>query len=133
MLDYAQEKREKKKDALKIVWILGLLSIIFIVIVARFALANDNDVYTGLPGDDAVYAMAKTFVRPTFKATSVNFLASGYNLVRERDSVYIIRSFAETKDNTGWKEKTNFEIVLKYKGGPSSIMSNWEVLNLTKD
>jgi len=133
MKDYAREKREKKKAALKVVWIIGLLGIIFLVIVARFAMAGSNDLYDGGPTDADVYAMAKRFVRPTIKATNPEFQASGYSFKTARDSVYVIRSYAETKDDSGGSEKTNFEIVLKYKGGPIAVKDNWELLNLNED
>lgn len=133
MLDYALEKRQKKKDALKVVWILGFLGIIFIIIITRFALAGNNQFYSSAPTDDAVYAIAKRFVQPTLKNKHVSFLTSGYKFVKQRDSVYVIRSYAETKNISGWKETTNFEIVLKYNGGSAYSQSNWEVLNLTED
>jgi hypothetical protein len=133
MLDYAREKKEKKKDALKIVWILSVLAVVFIVIITRFALADGGDVYTGLPTNDLVYTMAKDFVRPTLKKGNVNFLASGYKFTMERDSTYMIRSSAEITDDTGWSEKTYFEIVLKYRGGSGASRNNWKVLNLDED
>jgi hypothetical protein len=133
MKDYAREKREKKKAALKVVWIIGLLGVVFLVIVSRFAMAGSDDIYNGGPTNDDVYSMAKRFVRPTIKTINPEFQTSGYNLKMARDSVYVIRSYAETKDDSGGNEKTNFEIVLKYKGGPIAIKDNWELLNLNED
>ncbi len=133
MLDYAREKREKKKDAKKIVWIIGALAVVFVVLITRFALVNESDPYTGMPTSDVVYTMAKYFVRPTLKGSNIDFLSSGYKLTMERDSVYVIRSSAKITDNTGWTEDTYFEVVLKYKGGSTSSRKSWEVLNLDKD
>ncbi len=133
MKDYAREKREKKKAALKVIWIIGLMGVVFLVIVSRFAMAGSDDTYNGGPTNDDVYAMAKRFVRPTIKAANPEFQASGYNLKIARDSVYVIRSYAEAKDDSGSTEKTNFEIVLKYKGGPIAMKDNWELLNLNED
>jgi hypothetical protein len=133
MKDYAREKREKKKAALKVIWIIALLGVVFLVIVSRFAMAGSDDSYDGGPTNDDVYAMAKRFVRPTIKATNPEFQASGYKLKMARDSVYVVRSYAETKDDSGNSEKTNFEIVLKYKGGPIAMKNNWELLNLNED
>src|ERR1700748_2603180 len=133
MKDYAREKREKKKAALKVVWIIGLMGVVFLVIVSRFAMAGSDDAYDGGPTNDDVYAIAKRFVRPTLKAANPEFQASGYSLKVARDSVYVIRSSADTKNDSGGNEKTNFEIVLKYKGGPIAIKDNWEMLNLNED
>ena len=133
MKDYAREKREKKKAAVKVIWIIGLMGVVFLVIVSRFAMAGSDDTYDGGPTNDDVYAMAKRFIRPTLKADHPEFQASGYSLKMARDSVYVIRSYAETKDNSGNSEKTNFEVVLKYKGGPIAVKDNWDMLNLTED
>jgi len=133
MKDYAREKREKKKAALKVIWIIGLMGVVFLVIVSRFAMAGSDDTYDGGPTNDDVYAMAKRFVRPTIKAANPEFQTSGYSFKTARDSVYVIRSYAEIKDDSGGSEKTNFEIVLKYKGGPIAIKDNWELLNLNED
>src|ERR1700748_260239 len=133
MLDYAREKREKKKDAKKVVWIIGALAVVFIVLVVRFALRNSADVYTGLPTKDIVYTIAKDFVRPTLKKGDVDFLSSCYKFSSERDSVYVVRSSAKITDDKGFTEETYFEIVLKYKGGPTAVRSNWEIMNLNED
>lgn len=133
MKDYAREKREKKKAAIKVIWILALLGVVFLVIVSRFAMAGSDDTYNGGPTSDDVYAMAKIFIRPTIKAADPQFQTSGYDLKIARDSVYVIRSYAETRDDSGESEKTNFEVILKYKGGPIAIKDNWELMNLHED
>jgi hypothetical protein len=131
MKDYAREKREKKKAALKVIWIIGLMGVLFLVIVSRFAMAGSDDINNGSPSNDDVYAMAKRFVRPTLQSVAPEF-HDGYKFRIARDSVYVIRSYAETNQH-GETEKTNFEIVLKYKGGPFSAKENWEMLNLNED
>ena len=133
MKDYAREKREKKKAALKVIWIIGLMGVVFLVIVSRFAMAGSDDTYDGGPTNADVYAMAKRFVRPTIKAINPEFQTSGFSLKMARDSVYVIRSYAKTKNDSGGSEKTNFEVVLKYKGGPIALKDNWDMLNLIED
>jgi len=134
MKDYAREKREKKKAALKVIWIIALLGVLFLVIVSRFAMAGSDDFNGGgPPSNDDVYAMAKRFVRPTLRAINPEFQVSGYKFRVACDSVYVIRAYAETKNNSGGTETTNFEVVLKYKGGPVAVKENWDMLHLNED
>jgi hypothetical protein len=133
MKDYAREKREKKKAAIKVIWIIAILGVIFLVIVSRFAMAGSDELYDGGPTNDDIYSMAKRFVRPTLKVANPEFQDSRYNLKVARDSVYVISSYAEATDKSGNREETNFTIMLKYKGGPVAVKDNWEMLNLNED
>jgi len=133
MKDYAREKREKKKAAVKVIWIIALLGIIFLVIVSRFAMAGSEELYDDGPTNDDIYAMAKKFVRPTLQCADPEFQTSGYNLKVARDSVYVIRAYAEVTDKAGNKGETNFTVMLKYKGGPVAVKDNWEMFNLNED
>jgi hypothetical protein len=133
MLDYAREKREKRKDAKKIVWILGAMAVVFVMVITRFAIADGSYSLPDPPTKELVYNIAKDFVRPTLKKGNVNFVTSGYKFTSQPDSVYVIRSSAEITDETGWSEKTYFEVVLKYRGGSAASRANWTVLNLDED
>jgi len=133
MKDYAREKREKKKAAVKVIWIIAILGVIFLVIVSRFAMAGSDELYDGGPTNNDIYSMAKRFVKPTLKAADPKFQDSGYNLKVTQDSVYIIHSYTEATDRLGNKEETNFTIMLKYKGGPVAVKDNWEMLSLNED
>ena len=134
--NYLSQKKQKKKSAVKAVWIILALAIIFIVIVAKFALSGDNEVntlFTGMPSSGEVYNISKLFVLPTLKGTGASFSEDGYEYGKKADSVFVIRSVVDTKTSGGDPLKTSFEITLKYKGGAVADESSWEVLNLEED
>ena len=134
--NYLSQKKQKKKSAVKAVWIILALAIIFIVIVAKFALSGDNEVntlFTGMPSSGEVYNISKLFVLPTLKGTGASFSEDGYEYGKKADSVFVIRSVVDTKTSGGDPLKTSFEITLKYKGGAVTDESSWEVLNLEED
>jgi len=134
--NYLAQKKQKKKSAVKVVWIILALAIVFIIIVVKFALSGDNDVntlFTGMPSSNEVYNIAKQFVLPTLKGNGASFSEDGYEYGKKADSVFVIRSVADTKTSDGDLLKTNFEITLKYKGGAVDDESSWEVLNLNED
>jgi len=135
--NYLSHKKQKKKSAQKVVWIILALAIVFIVIIAKIALSGeDNDVntlFSGMPSSAEVYNISKQFVLPTLKGSGATFSEDGYEYGKKADSVFVIRSVAETKTSGGDPLKTNFEITLKYKGGIVSDENSWEVLNLDED
>lgn len=134
--NYLSHKKHKKKSAVKALWIIVALAVVFIVVIGKFALSGNNDVnvlFNGMPSSNDVYHIAKQFVLPTLKGTGANFSEDGYEYGKKADSVFIIRSVVDTKTNTGNPLKTSFEITLKYKGGSVADESNWEVLNLEED
>jgi hypothetical protein len=130
---YLTEKNKKKKATLQFVWILVLFGILFVILITRFALSgSQEDIFSGAPSSNDVYEIAKEFVKPTLKGEIADFSDSQYQFGQKPDSVYVIKSFVQTKDNAGEDRKTNFEIILKYKGGSKSAPQNWEVLNLSE-
>jgi len=134
--NYLSHKKQKKKSAIKVLWIIFALAIVFIVIVARFALSGDNDINTlldGMPSSNEVYNIAKQFVLPTLKGNGASFSEDGYEYGKKADSVFIIRSVVDTKTSDGGALKTSFEITLKYKGGAVTDESSWELLNLNEN
>lgn len=132
--NYLAEKKKKKKSAVGAAWILVIIAIIFVVIIAKFAFSGSVDeIISGMPSSDDVYAVAKAFVKPTLKSTEADFSDSEYQFGKKEDSVFVIKSYVKTKDNAGEDQKTNFEITLKYKGGAKQDQNSWEVLNLNED
>ena len=84
------------------------------------------------PTSGDVYSIAKDYVKPTLKATNIDFADSGYQFGQMPDSVYVIKSYVETSNGSGENQRTNFEITLKFKGGAKDEDKNWEVLNLNE-
>ncbi|WP_461452539.1 hypothetical protein [Mucilaginibacter sp.] len=134
--NYLVQKKKKKKSALKAVWVILLLAVIFIVVVAKFALSGGDDVtaiFSGMPSSDDVYAVSKQFVLPTLKGSGAKFSDDGYQFGKKQDSVFVIRSVVETTLNSGDMQKTNYEIMLRYKGGAANNQNSYELLNLNEE
>jgi len=134
--NYLAQKKQKKKSAVKAVWVILLLAVIFIAVIVKFALSGNEDVttiFSGMPSNDEVYAVSKEFVLPTLKGSGATFSDEGYQFGKKADSVFVIRSVVETKLNSGDMLKTNYEITLRYKGGSADNQSNWDVLNLNEE
>ena len=131
---YLQNKAAKESFLLKGVFVLIALALIFTAFIARFALSGSrSDFLNGAPDNDAAYSVAKQFVKPTIKYHKVVFPESGYQCAQKPDSVFIIKSYAEAKDEPGPKNITTFEITLKFIGGNVSDKNNWRLLGITED
>ncbi|WP_374950454.1 hypothetical protein [Mucilaginibacter sp.] len=131
--DYLKEKEVKKKSAVKVVWLLVVLGVAFIAVLGKFAFSGNLNVFNGLPDSDDAYTVAKEYIGPTVLSSNVDFSDSEYKFAKKSDSVYVIKSFYTTKDNSGDKVKTNFTITLKYNGGHAESLKNWTMLNLDQD
>ena len=126
---YLAEKKKKKKSAMGGVAVLVILGLIFVFIIAKFALTSTiDDTFSGAPTQDDVYTIAKQYVKPTLKSEG-SFSDSEYEFGKKEDSIYVIKSHVDLNDG----QRTNFEITLKYKGGVKTDERNWDVLNLNED
>jgi hypothetical protein len=134
--NYLAEKAVKKKSATKAVWVLLALSALVIIMVVKIQLTGSlkPDFTTGLPNSDDAYAMAKLFIEPTLKSGSNQFADDKYQFAKTSDSVYVIKSFVNTKDPAGGDPIiTNFKITLKYNGGQAGKQKNWTVVDMSQD
>lgn len=131
---YLSYKQGKRNFALKGVWVLIILAVIFAVFLIRFAISGARlDSSNGLPDSDEAYSIAKEFIKPTIKFTPVNFQQSGFQCAQRPDSTYIIKSYAESKNDPDGKNIITFEITLKFNGGPASDKESWKVLSITEN
>jgi hypothetical protein len=131
---YLQNNAAKKSFLAKGGLILILLALIFVAFIARFALSGSRTAYlNGAPGGDDAYSMAKKFIGPTIKSKQVVFPESGYQCAQKPDSVFIIKSYAEARDQPGPKSITTFEITLKFSGGKVADKNNWKVIDITEN
>ena len=130
---YHKEKEAKKKIGSTTLILIVVFAVFFILLIGRFVLSDrKKDVSTGMPTSEDTYKVAKYFITPTLKS-SADFSDSKFQYAKNADSVYIIKSFYESKNDAGEKVKTNFVITLKYKGGFIDNQRSWELLNLTQD
>lgn len=133
---YGTLKTQNKKAAKKALWLILTLAMIFIIIMIRIAFAGNNNTDTSfdsMPSNSDAYAIAKQFMLPDLKGNNIHFMDDGYQYSKIEDSVYVIRSFVEMKDNTGNQKKVYFKITLKYKGGSTARIDNWKVITLDED
>jgi hypothetical protein len=124
---FLKEKAEKKKSASKAVWAVLFFSAIIIAMIVKISLTGSlkPTFFSGLPTNEDAYEIAKEYVRPTLKASSVTFAEDGYQFAKTSDSVYVIKSTVETEGAT-----TEFKIKLLYKGGRPDKQKNWSVIDL---
>jgi hypothetical protein len=128
--NYLLEKSEKKQIAMKGVWLIVVVVIIFVAIIAKYALSGNVYEYsTGLPTNDDAYEVAKEFLKPTIKSDAT-FPETGYQFGKLSDSVYVIKCYYQTKEENGDDGKKNYKIVLKYNGGGHTNMNDWSVINM---
>jgi hypothetical protein len=129
--NYVADKAQKKKTAMKAVWILLFISGVFIAALVKYFIGSSNIslLSAGAPSSNDVYSVAQNFIKPALRK-DVQFPESGYEFGKKPDSVYIIKSFFEEKDDTGEQNKRSYEISLKYNGGAYSNKNNWSILSL---
>ncbi|MFD0750247.1 hypothetical protein ACFQZS_08855 [Mucilaginibacter calamicampi] len=125
---FLKEKSVKKKSANKAVWIVLFFCAIIISMMVKISLTGSlkPEFFRGLPSNEDAYKIAKEYVRPTLKSSSVSFADDGYQFAKTSDSVYVIKSTVETEGTT-----TEFKIKLQYKGGEPSKQKNWSVIDLS--
>lgn len=132
--NYLTYKEGKKKFAQKGVVLLIALAIIFTVVLIRFAISDTQfDFLKDVPDSEDAYFIARQFIKPTIKSASVYFPETGYQCAQKTDSVYIIKSYAESKNQSGVKTVVTFEITIKYNGGKVLSKENWAMLNLSEN
>jgi hypothetical protein len=131
---YLQNNAAKKSFLNKGGLVLTILALIFTVFITRFALSGSRtDFLDGAPRGNDAYSIAKKFIRPTIKSANVAFPESGYQCAQEPDSVFIVKSYAEAKDQPGPKSITSFEITLKFNGGNVEDKKNWKMLGIIEN
>ncbi|MBS1503936.1 MAG: hypothetical protein JST32_17835 [Bacteroidetes bacterium] len=130
---YSSHKEIKKSFALKGMFVLMVLALIFTLFMVRYALSGTRRSPEGVPDSDDAYAMAKEFVKPTIKASNISFPESDYQCAQKPDSVFIIKSYAESKDLQGSMGVTSYEITLRFFGGNIANKDSWKVISLNEN
>ena len=131
--NYLESKKFRKKKARPYLWLFIIGSVIFIIIMIRFAHTGIRFVSTGLPTSTEAFSVAKDFVRSTVRSNDVTFPSSGFQFAKKTDSIYVIRSAVETKSESGETKTTTFKVVMQYKGGKQDEQRNWSLLNISED
>lgn len=131
---YFNNQQQKKKFAYKLIILLIILAITFTVALIRLALSGTNkEVVNNPPKNEDVYFIAKQFVKQTVKTPDAVFPETGYQFNQKTDSVYTIKSYLESRDQTGQKTVISFVITLQFFGGDALNKNRWRVVSLIKD
>ena len=131
---YINYKERKKKFAVKLVIFLIVLAIIFSVALIRLANSGTStDIVNNPPKNEDVYTMAKEFVKPGIQSSSISFPETGYQFAQTTDSTYTIKSYLESKNESGEKSVTSFVITLQFFGGDPRNKKSWKMVNLIKN
>jgi hypothetical protein len=133
--DYIAEMKDKRKTTSGAMWILLIFVILFILIIIRFAIRSDSNggFFGSLPSGNDAYEIAKDYIKPTLKSPDAKFANGDFQCTKTSDSVYVVKSYFETKNINGEKAKTNFAVALKYNGGTSSDERNWTLVRLDEN
>lgn len=118
---------------MKGVWLILVAAAVFILILVQYV--RNNGVKIGerrMPEKEDAYEIAKNFLRDDSRSQGLSFGNDGYSFGHPTDSVYVIKSTYE--ENAGGEtKKGDFQVTLRYRGGPVDAESSWDVLNIMKD
>ncbi len=131
---YVHNQATKKKFAYKLIIFLIILSVFFSGVIIGFALnGNTKRLVNNPPKNEDVYTIAKQFVKQNVKTSNIVFPETGYQFNQKTDSTYIIKSYLESKDQSGQKTVTSFVITLQFFGGDALNRNRWKMVSLIKD
>jgi hypothetical protein len=133
---YLKDKQHKRKTAITGVWLLVIVGVIFILVIVKFATSggsSDMLTFTMFPNSDDAYQIAKQYVAPTIRSGNLAFAEERYQFAKKSDSVFVIKSYVTSIDDKGDKVKTNFQITLKYNGGPKAVQDNWTMVDMNEN
>ena len=131
---YINYKELKKKFAVKLVVFLIVLAIIFSIFLIRLAISGKStDVVNNPPKNEDVYTIAKEFIKPGIPSSNISFPETGYQFAQTSDSTYTIKSYLESKNESGEKSVTSYMITLQFFGGDARNKKSWKMVSLTKN
>lgn len=131
---YVSNQQQKKKFAYKLIIFLIIIATTFTVVLIRLAQRGANkEVVNNPPKNVDVYTIAKQFVKQQVKKSNITFPETGYQFNQQADSIYTIKSYLESRDQSGHNKVTSFVITLKFFGGDALNKNRWKIVSLIKD
>jgi hypothetical protein len=129
---YLKQKAAKKKSGTKALVLFVIVIAVVVSIVVKITLSGSlkPEFFKGMPDSEDTYEIAKQFIEPTLKSSSVNCQDDHYQFGTQADSVFVIQSSVETHDGSD-KLNTPFKIILKYNGGQVDKKKNWSLIDLS--
>ena len=111
-----------------------MIAVTFSIVLIRLTRSDTSkEVVNNPPKNEDVYTIAKQFVKQDVKISNVVFPETGYQFNQKSDSTYTIKSYLESKDQSGQKKVTSFVITLQFLGGDALKISRWKMVSLIKD
>ena len=131
---YLNNQEQKKKFANKLIIFLIIIATTFTVALVRLALTGTTkEIVNNPPKNVDVYLIAKQFVKQDTKSSNIVFPETGYQFDQKMDSTYTIKSYMESKNQSGEKTVTQFVITLKFFGGDALNQRRWQMISLIKN
>ena len=132
--NYANTQQQKKKFAYKLIILLMVVAVTFSIVLIRLARSSTSrEVVNNPPKNEDVYLIAKQFIKQDVKISNGVFPDTGYQFNQKSDSTYTIKSYLESKDQSGQKKVTSFVITLQFFGGDALNINRWKMVSLIKD
>lgn len=131
---YVSNQQQKKKFAYKLIIFLIIIATTFTVVLIRLARGGaTKEIVNNPPKNVDVYTIAKQFVKQEVKNSNISFPETGYQFNQKADSTYTIKSYLESRDQSGHSTVTSFVITLKFLGGDALNKKRWTMVSMTKD
>jgi hypothetical protein len=131
---YLSYKALKKDFARKLIYALIIMVIIFAIALIRLAVSGEmSEKVDNPPKNEDAYAIAKEFIKHSLSSSDIRFPEGGYQCAQRPDSVYVIKSYIESKKTTGKKSVISFEITLRFIGGDARNKNSWKLIELTEN
>jgi len=132
--NYLSYKALKKNFAVKLIIFLIVLAVIFTIALVRLALSSAiKEAVNNPPKNEDAYAIAKEFIKPGIKSGTIHFPETGYQCAQKPDSIYVIKAYVESKNQSGEKNVVSFEITMHFNGGDARDKKSWKLLNLVEN
>ena len=131
---YVSNQQQKKKFAYKLIIFLIIIATTFTVVLIRLARGGaTKEIVNNPPKNVDVYTIAKQFVKQEVKNSNISFPETGYQFNQKADSTYTIKSYLESRDQSGHSTVTSFVITLKFLGGDALNKKRGTMVSMTKD
>jgi hypothetical protein len=119
---------KRKNVNKKLLKVFGVIfAFIFIISYACGAFDATKTPESNMPDKEDAFIMAQGFVRAQLKSPSTADFSNNYKCVPNSDSSYAIDLQVDSQNSFGAMLRSNWRVILKWKGGNIEDNSNWDV------
>lgn len=125
----------RSKRTSKIIWGLFLFSILSIIIFASSTEQSDTNYAVEANPVEWAGTYAQVYVTNSLKAPSTaKFgLITNNNITKLDNNDYRVSSYVDSQNGFGAMIRSNWEVLLNYKGGDAKNAGNWEAKKIVID